>query len=248
MITRLFERQFGYIKSPFDGHDWQLGAHITTGMEIRRKVLRLRYKLWEYNRVLDQLKTNHCVGFSYADFGNALPIDSNLDAAVARDIYYLAKFIEGDPSGENGTTLRDGAKAFKQLGRIEAYAFSYSVSEIAAWLFERGPVVVGTPWYEDMMLPDGNGFVHPRGLPYGGHAWLLIGADYRNFFNQHFIGLNSWGKSWGNNGTFKISKGDLAMLLRGGEALTAVELPLPVKSENPVPESIPVSMAIPAVI
>ncbi len=43
----------------------------------------LRYKLWECNRVLDQLTTNHCVGFSLADFGNALPIDSNLDAAVA---------------------------------------------------------------------------------------------------------------------------------------------------------------------
>lgn len=220
-------RNFGRLPSPPDQRDYQLAAFMEMPVVQMRRVLFGQRKVWAYDRVLDQGNTNHCVGFAFADFGNTLPIDSKQTIESANTIYYAAKEIDGEPESEDGTNLRSGAKAFKQTGRIDAYAFAHTVDEIAAWLLNRGPVVMGTNWYEGMSQPDANGFVKPSGTCVGGHAWLLIGVDWRNPLNRYFVGLNSWSARWGVNGMFNLRASNLARLMReGGEAVTAVELPL----------------------
>lgn len=220
-------RKFGRIESPPDDRDFVLGAFFSPLMQVRKRLFPFGYKVWDVDRILDQGETQHCIGFAFAGFGNTEPIFSNFSNHEADALYYVAREYDGLPIDEYGTTLRSGAKAFRKAGRIDAYAFTRSVNEIAEWIFEKSPVVVGTHWYSAMMETDAEGFVSPEGYLMGGHAWTIIGCDFRGLFNRHFIGLNSWGEKYGANGRFKIRAGDLARLLRhNGEAVTAVELPL----------------------
>ncbi len=200
-------------------------------MRVSRVIFGKR-KVWVCDTVLDQLDTPHCVGFACADFGNTLPIDSGQTNADGHAIYYAAKVFDDEPREENGSTIRSGAKALQQRGMIQNYAFAKTVDELATWLDAKGPVVMGTTWYSAMMDTDKKGFVHAHGRMEGGHAWALIGYDFRNPFNRYFVGLNSWGVSWGQNGRFNISTGDLRKLLwLDGEAMTAVEIPCARKTE-----------------
>jgi hypothetical protein len=227
MQTTSEPHSFGRIPSPLDQRDYQLAAFMATPIAQMDHVLFGKRQVWTFDRVLNQGNSNHCVGFAFADFGNTLPIDSEQTAENADALYYLAKGLDGQPADEDGTNLRSGAKAFKSLGHIQAYAFAHTTDEIATWILNHGPVVVGTNWYEGMEQTDRWGYVHPTGQCMGGHAWLLIGVDYRNPLNRYFVGLNSWGESWGERGTFNLSAGDLARLMReSGEAVTAVEVPL----------------------
>ncbi len=217
-------RQFGRIPSPYDGRDYRLGTYIQAPLLRVSRVVFGGRQVWGIPRVLDQKDTNHCVGFACAQFGNVLPTDSNQTNEDGHILYYMAKVIDDAAMGEDGTTLRSGARALKHFGMVSAYAFAHSIDEIATWLRDKGSVIVGTNWYASMMEPDARGFVRPEGGPCGGHAWLLVGYDLSNPFNRYFIGLNSWGAEWGKGGAFYIRTGDMARLLAaGGEAMTAVE-------------------------
>ena len=189
------------------------------------RVLGLQEKTWSCETVLDQGISNHCVGFALAQFCNAEPLANRFLDSYADTIYYAAKEIDEQYEMENGTTLRSGAKALQQLGCIDGYAFAKSIDEIASWVLHRGSVVTATYWFQGMQQIDEQGFVCVEGMNQGGHAWLIIGANYRNPFKPYFVGLNSWGEAWGEHGRFKITASDLAKLLRlQGEAMTAIEV------------------------
>lgn len=230
------ERNFGRLVSPPDERDYALARFIAEPILDIAKIVFGERRVWTCDTVLDQGDSNHCVGFACAQFGNALPLDSEQTDTDADAIYRAAKQFDADPMGENGTTVRSGAKAMRQLGHIQAYAFAHSINEIATWLQNHGSVVIGTNWYRGMEKVDGNGYVHANGQLLGGHCWLLLGYDFTNPLQRCFIGLNSWGAAWGQTGRFKISANDLAALLRqGGEAMTAVEvaaMPQPVFAMN----------------
>lgn len=46
-------------------------------------------------------------------------------------------------------------------------------------------------------------YKHHTGKALGGHAIKLIGWG-----SDHWIAVNSWNETWGDNGTFKIAFGD----------------------------------------
>lgn len=181
--------------------------------------------------VLDQGNYGTCVGNGWAQFGNSDPVEDNFSEKDARAIYYEATVIDGQPDnpdapggGQQGSTVRSGAKAMVNRGRIKAYAFANSTDTITAWLRSSGPVVVGTDWTNDMFYPDAQGFVAPSGGVAGGHCYLLIGVSADG---NVYTFLNSWGSSFGLGGRFKMKVSDFAGLLANqGEACTAVELPL----------------------
>lgn len=188
--------------------------------------------IWaDSHAVLDQGNYGTCVGNGWAQFGNSDPVEDNYAERDARAIYYEATVIDGQPDnpdapggGQQGSTVRSGAKAMVNRGRIQAYAFADSTDTITAWLRSSGPVVVGTDWTDDMFYPDAQGFVAPTGSVAGGHCYLLIGVSADG---QVYTFLNSWGASFGLAGRFKMHVTDFAELLAGnGEACTAVELPL----------------------
>lgn len=179
-------------------------------------------KVWEADFTLDQGNTGHCVGFGWAGWGDTLPIDDQWENADGHAIYYECKIIEGDPGGEDGAYTRDGAKAMLNRHRLSTYAFADTMDAILTHLRNHGPVVIGSDWTDDMFDPDSNGFVAPTGSVAGGHCYLLYGVT-----GSILTFKNSWGSSWGQDGSFHMTVGNFQTLLDAyGEAVASVELPL----------------------
>ena len=174
--------------------------------------------------ILDQGNTGHCVGFSGAQWGNTLPFDDQYVNQDGHDLYYECKVIEGEPKQENGAYVRSLAEALLARKRITVYAFAETVDDAIAFIQQKGPVVFGTVWLNNMFDPDADGLVHATGAEAGGHAYLANGYDSDK--NQ-FLFINSWSDQWGVNGHFKMSKSDAEKLFAEyGEIMAAVELPI----------------------
>ena len=225
------EHGLGRRPSPPDARDYPVCRFGQQVGEMRYRMRRIgRGKPdieWVSEVVLDQGKTPHCVGFSFAGFGNVLPVDSRMTDEDGHRIYRSAKIIDGTPESVEGATIRSGAKAYRNIGRINAYAFSKDLDEIKAWVQTFGSVVVGTLWKEAMNYPDYNtGLVQCKGEIVGGHAYLLTGYSVST---DTFTVLNSWGAGWGKRGRFRCKVKEWWDLFReddDGEALMAIELPI----------------------
>jgi hypothetical protein len=121
----------------------------------------------------------------------------------------------------DGTSVRAGAKVLTDRGFITQYRWAESIADIRDWILLRGPVVLGTTWYDNMFYPDSKGYVYPTGGLAGGHAYMAYGysSTYRRFRC-----INSWGADWGQNGRFWLKESDLQTLLfDDGEACVATE-------------------------
>lgn len=178
----------------------------------------------DHSFVADGIGSHNCVAFSWAQWANFSPVNDNWADDVAHTLYYEIKVIDGEPGQEDGSSVHSGAVAIKNRKRLSTYVWASTVDEIAQWVLAKGPVTVGTDWYDSMFGPDANFFVRPTGNIAGGHAYLIVGVDTLKRF---FTCANSWGTSWGNNGYFNITMSDFQKLLSAnGEACSALELPL----------------------
>lgn len=123
-----------------------------------------------------------------------------------------------------GTSGNAGMKALLKNGVISEYRHCRTMQEILVWLSNKGPVGVGSTWFNSMFDQFD---VDPGYVPYrmvvdpssgvaGGHFYALHGVDTRT---QTVIGTNSWGTEWGDDGRFYLSWEDLDFLMQqGGEA------------------------------
>jgi hypothetical protein len=178
---------------------------------------------WELKIQLDQGQTGHCVGFGWAGWVDAAPVEGSYQNADGHALYYECKVIDGEPLAENGSYVRSGALALRTRGRLAAFGFATTTAEIDDWINNHGPVVVGTSWTNDMFNPDANGFVKPTGGVAGGHCYLML---EKVDSDDAYVFQNSWGGSWGQNGRFKMKRSDFGSLLADhGEACCAAELP-----------------------
>ena len=186
-------------------------------------------KSWHSDRVLNQLKTLHCVGFSWAGWGISTPVEDPWTNCMGHSIYRECKVLDGEPGAENGSTVRSGAKVMKKRGRIATYFFACSVDEALDYVARFGPVVFGTVFTEGMCKPSFFGkIIRPTGKVVGGHAWLAIGVD-----GKYVTIRNSWGTDWGKGGEARISVIDLEdIYMQGGEACAATERALPIGGAN----------------
>ena len=209
---------FGWQLSPFDARDHKMLSAMNQLEQLPRAV-----KTWHSDKVLNQLQTNHCVGFAYAAFGISTPIEDPWTDATGHNLYRACKVLDHDPAGEQGSTLRSGARVMRARRRIASYYFASSIDEAADYVAKYGPVVLGIPWLSAMSKPSAfRGIIVARGQQLGGHAILWYGVD-----GEWAVLRNSWGLGWGKRGDCRISLADLRKLyLMGGEALAASELPL----------------------
>jgi hypothetical protein len=226
----------------YDYRNLRLADYITPAMRARAAVMVNR--VWYLDMISDQGNTPHCVGFGWLNYGNCEPIDDNWLNDRGHELYYKAKEFDGEPGAENGSSTLSGVKAFKAFGFLEGdqYAFATDIEDIKVWVLDQSPVVVGTNWYDSMFYPDSRGVVTVDGNIAGGHEYLIIGYDRET---DMFLCANSWGQSFGINGSFSISAFDFARLMREeGDACTAVEVTAPVP--DPVPDPVPTPTPTPA--
>jgi len=210
----------GRLPSPPDARDYSMRAAM---VELDKTAPPRPVKSWHSDRVLNQLKTLHCVGFAWTGWGIACPVEDLWTNVMGHSIYRECKVFDGEPGAENGSTIRSGAKVMKKRGRIATYFFARSVDEALTYLAAFGPVVFGTVWTEGMFKPSLFGkIIRPTGPVKGGHAWLAIGVD-----GKYVTIRNSWGTDWGKGGDARISIADLEdVYMSGGEACAATEKPL----------------------
>jgi len=61
--------------------------------------------------------------------------------------------------------------------------------------------------YEDFLTYSEGVYEHQTGASHGGHAIKVIGWGVEEGVD-YWLCVNSWNKSWGDKGTFKIKMGD----------------------------------------
>jgi len=128
-------------------------------------------------------------------------INEALDLAVNQGIASLGTMPYSDtdyltqPSGE----ARTEAGQFK----ADSWFRVNDTSQIKASLANRKPVVAGITVYNDLVNLQGSNSVYntATGNPQGGHAVTIVGYD-DNRYDGAFKLINSWGRSWGDNGYF----------------------------------------------
>ncbi|XP_076012041.1 cathepsin B [Genypterus blacodes] len=119
-------------------------------------------------------------------------------------------------TGEGGTT----PKCVKQCksGYTPAYAedkhfgkSSYSVpaeqEQIQLELFQNGPVEAAFTVFEDFLLYKSGVYQHVSGSALGGHAIKMLGWGEEEGV-PYWLCANSWNTDWGDNGFFKILRGE----------------------------------------
>lgn len=193
-------------------------------------------KTWGINpRALDQGQTGTCVGHGWKNFLRCAPKRTERGGPSPFDIYRAAVRLDGfrdnddeatlpdgDPGMDSGTTVRAGAKALAQAGRLTSYAWSWHLQPVIQWVLTRGPVVLGTNWYSSFQ-PDAEGICRITRGAYsvGGHCYLMRGVDTKRSLARC---CNSWGDGWGRSGDFYLPLSDLERLIHeNGEACSAVE-------------------------
>lgn len=207
----------GRLPSPPDKRDFKMADAVR---ELDKVVAPRPVKTWHSDKVLDQGQTPHCVGFAFAGWGIAMPVEDPWGNPMGHDIYASCKVLDKEPGAQNGSTVRTGAKVMALRKKISTYYFAKSIDEAANYVARYGPVVLGTAWYQGMYTTGlFNNIIRPTGKLLGGHAYLWIGVD-KNYATIR----NSWGTSWGKGGDARIALGDLKRLFaNGGEACAATE-------------------------
>lgn len=210
----------GRVPSPEDPRDLEYPMRLAlTALPVLPK-----YKYWPIGKVWNQGSSPHCVGFAWTQWMTTSPTrqPTSFDGdAHGHALYAICKTRDGIPNID-GTYVRVAAAVLKDQGRAAAYLWALTIGELKAWVLTKGPVVVGTNWYQAMFTPDSRGVLSVTGQIIGGHAWTLRGySETRKQFRM----VNSWGRSWGQNGEAWISEADVDRLVfrEGGEAVTAVE-------------------------
>ena len=181
-------------------------------------------KMWRVWWKGDQGDTSQCVGYAWHGLLRSLPLLQR--DPVPWTIYTKAQRVdEWEGEDYDGTSVRAGAKVLKAAGRISSYGWAFDIDTVLRWLAFKGPVVLGTNWYEGMMHPDSTGLVIPSGEIVGGHAYIAIGFDN---MKDRLICQNSWGEDFGPiNGRFHLNYDDAdALIHEGGEACTSTEAPV----------------------
>lgn len=191
-------------------------------------------RMWtipEGEPVLDQGADGACVGFGVTNELRFNPVAiPGLDARYAKEsIYWEAQRRDEWPGGSypgaspnyEGTSVLAGMQTAKSLGFYGAYHWAFNETQLAAGVSEIGPAVIGIPWYSGMFRPSREYYLRVTGSNQGGHCILVIGINTR--FGYYTI-YNSWGPRWGNNGTARIRRNDMARLLaENGDAAIVTE-------------------------
>lgn len=171
-----------------------------------------------------------------------------VDEALAVDLYKLATTLDNVPGtyppDDTGSSGLGVAKALKQLGLATGYTHAFSLDALKSAL-QAGPAMLGIVWLNSMFDPDSTNTLpvdQSSGVA-GGHEIVCSGWDGARFRLD-----NSWGASWGDNGSCWVAEPDMQWLLsqQGDVTVPAlVTAPQPTPTPTPVPTPPPVPTPAP---
>jgi hypothetical protein len=147
------------------------------------------------------------------------PVDlSTFDEALALAVYHDETILDEReipgvyPPDDTGSAGLYAMKVARNRQWCRAYRHGFAFSASIAALAQRGPIMVGSVWIDSMFEVDRTGtiVVDRGGRIDGGHEYVVDGYDLDE--GVAFM-TNSWGTSWGREGTAKIRLGDLRWLL-----------------------------------
>jgi hypothetical protein len=192
--------------------------------------------------ILDQGNVGSCTGNTVVDVVNTdlfTPIrtaknhGNYLVEADALNIYskgtYLSAIGGGQtyPPDDPGCTGPAVAKAAEDLGLFDKYLHCFNWDQFCATI-EQTPVMLGTPWTQQMFDPDQDGFCRVGDINdstlAGGHEYMGRAIDYEN---TRVLCRNHWNAQWNpeqidqkDPGEFWLSFTDLQSLLQNGGDVT----------------------------
>lgn len=189
-------------------------------------------KAWTNRPRLDQKSEGACVGFGWTGFLNAAPRMHKFDSPYAFDLYH--EITENDEwagswkTGQEGTSIRSGAKQVQTRGFIKNYAFTSSIQEMVTWLLNKGSLVIGVPWFTGQDEPSaGNGYrAEATGQLRGYHCVVVDRVVWGVEGEANRVGFaNSWGAEYGDQGRAWFAERDLETLFSDPDstACTAIE-------------------------
>jgi hypothetical protein len=164
--------------------------------------------------VLHDADTLAAVGLDVSDPAAAETWAIGLYAdATAKDQWHDAAW----PTDDCGSSGLGVAKALRARGLIDQYGHATTAEELCQ-LLQTGPVLLGVPWYQAWFEPAGELALLDE-IPnwasspvVGGHevcitALETVAGDDHGLIYDHTIlrARNSWTKSWGDNGSFRLS-------------------------------------------
>lgn len=172
--------------------------------------------LWRHGPILNQADVGACTGFSAAAAMNV-----SIFAPARRRAHGSTRYLSnGDglsfyseatsldqwdgvyPPDDTGSSGLAVAKALQRRGYIRSYLWQASWDGFLGGMM-RGPMLVGTWWYDTMFYPHAKtGHVLPIGNKAGGHEYLCIGVNMRD---EVLTFQNSWTETWGLQGRFKMT-------------------------------------------
>uniref|UniRef100_A0A8C5A8E3 Cathepsin B n=1 Tax=Gadus morhua TaxID=8049 RepID=A0A8C5A8E3_GADMO len=97
-------------------------------------------------------------------------------------------------------------KQDKHFGK-SSYSVSSDVAEIQAEIYQNGPVEGAFTVYADFPLYKTGVYKHVSGEALGGHAIKILGWGVEDSI-PYWLCANSWNTDWGDNGFFKILRGE----------------------------------------
>ncbi|XP_077096059.1 cathepsin B isoform X2 [Siphateles boraxobius] len=97
-------------------------------------------------------------------------------------------------------------KEDKHFGKT-SYSVPSNQNAIMQELFKNGPVEAAFTVYEDFLLYKSGVYQHLSGSALGGHAIKILGWGEENSV-PYWLAANSWNTDWGDNGFFKILRGE----------------------------------------
>jgi hypothetical protein len=159
------------------------------------------------------------------------------DENEAVSVYSAATALDNYPgqyppqdTGSDGLAV---AQVLRSRGFVSGFNHAIDLNTMASAL-QSGPVMVGVNWYEGFDNPASDGRVKISGRVRGGHEFEVNEIDIEN---RVFWAVQSWGPSWGKDGTFYFSFDDMIRLFNEqGDCTSLVPLDQPAPTPTPPPQ------------
>ncbi|CAH3896262.1 cathepsin B [Pieris brassicae] len=115
----------------------------------------------------------------------------------------------GDTSTPKCVRKCQDSSSYKEDKRYGKHVYSVRGGEehIRAELYKNGPVEAAFTVYSDLLTYKSGVYKHTVGDALGGHAIKIMGWGVENG-NKYWLIANSWNSDWGDNGFFKILRGE----------------------------------------